>query len=216
MCKQDVAYFENFFTASEAGPHHIDTPVGRIGVGICYENTRAFLSQQLVEAGVDLLLQPHSTPALPRFTPGFVQRSYAQSMRTAETYARGLGVPVLHANKVGPFDSPTPTAWPGRYRSWFIGGSSIFESDGRQLAGAPDGARETVLVETVTLDPKRKTRRPLPAFGPWIEKGSAFTHWRLERIAALGQRDYRGNPRRAVAARAATKRAATSRTIAHA
>ena len=48
VCKQDVAYFENFFNAAEEGPHAIDTALGRIGVGICYENTRAFLSQRLV------------------------------------------------------------------------------------------------------------------------------------------------------------------------
>ena len=205
VCKQDVAYFENFFNAAEVGPHCIDTVLGRIGVGICYENTRAFLSQRLVEADVDLVLQPHSTPALPRSTPGFVQRSYARTMRTAAAYARSLGLPVVHANKVGPFVSPRPIFPGGRYRSWFIGGSSIYDSDGQARAAAPDGAGEEVLVATVTLDAARKTHRPLPAVGKWIESGSPMSHWWLEQIAKRGRRSYLRNPRRAAAARAVTR-----------
>lgn len=205
VCKQDVAYLENFFNAGEEGPHAIDTALGRIGVGICYENTRAFLSQRFVEADVDLVVQPHSTPALPRSTPGFVQRSYARTMRTAAIYSRGLGLPVVHSNKVGRFVSPRPIFPGGRYRSWFIGGSSIYDSDGQELAVAADRVGEEVLVATVTLDAARKTHRPLPTVGKWIERGLPMSHWWLEQIAKRGRRSYVLNPRRAAAAGAAAR-----------
>jgi len=36
--KQTPAAFEAFFTTGDTGNHYIDTEIGRVGVGICYEN----------------------------------------------------------------------------------------------------------------------------------------------------------------------------------
>ena len=200
--KQDVALFENYYMEGVAGPHMIQTPFGRIGVGICYENLRAFLSPLLVEHDADMVLQPHSCPALPRFVPSWGKRFFENEIRdTARKYAAGLGIPAVFVNKCGPFDSPTPMFPHFRLRAPFAGFTAIADSDGRVLGQAEAGP--AVLVHEVNLDPARKTRRPLPSEGMWAIRAPALSLRYMEFVDQRGKAAYTKNRNRIAAARRA-------------
>jgi len=204
--KQDVALFENFFNEDQAGPHVIQTPFARVGVGICYENLRAFLSRLLVENDADILLQPHSCPGPADFAPGWIKRMQDDLIRdTAVRYARGLGIPALFVNKRGPFDTTTPMFPYLRYRAPFQGFTSIADSDGSLLSQVEK--EQAVLVETVHLDPSRKTRRRLDANGNWAVRLPGIARWYMEFVGRRGRASYAKNPRRIAAARRAAGKA---------
>jgi N-carbamoylputrescine amidase len=197
--KQDVAVYENYFMEGAAGPHIIETPFARVGVGICYENTRSFLSPLMVEHDADILLQPHSCPSLPSFMPRWMRDPYDDIVRdTPRNYAEGLGIPVLFVNKCGPFHSPTPMFPYLPFRAPFAGLTAIADSDGQVLMQADKDP--TVLVATVHLDPDRKTRRPLPARGNWVIEAPRVILWYLEFVGKRGRLSYEKNRRRTASA----------------
>ena len=59
---------EIWFVDAGAGLPVFDTPLGRIGVLICYDSEFPLLARRLVEAGAELLLVPSCTDTLAGFT----------------------------------------------------------------------------------------------------------------------------------------------------
>jgi N-carbamoylputrescine amidase len=165
--KQTPAVFEAYFTKGETGPHVIDTELGKIGVGICYENFHCYLAQMMVHQSVDMILMPHSAPR-PMENP-FCTREYVEwydnvHRECAQRSARLLGVPAIMANKCGPWQTPLPKPFPPQDSS-FPGLSAIADSDGTVKAQLSD--KEGIIVEDVTLDPSRKTHTPPQCWGRW-------------------------------------------------
>jgi N-carbamoylputrescine amidase len=198
--KEDVAVYENWFTEGDPGPHVIQTPFARVGVGICYENLRAFLSPRLVEHDADILLQPHCCPMVAGLLPARVKRIFEDEVRhTAARYARGLGIPVVFVNQCGFLNTPIPMFPFLPFRAPFLGHTNIVDSDGTMLDQAE--REPAVLVRRVNLDPQRKTHRPLPSRGKWVAQMPMPFLRAMEFIDARGKAAYARNPRRAVAAR---------------
>ncbi len=162
--KQTAAAFEAFFTRGGPGPHAIDTELGKIGVGICYENQLSYLPQMMCRQSVDLLLMPHSYPKIAQMV--FSLRELAAC------HARLLGVPAIMCNKSGPFR----TGYPGipfyQSNSSFPGLSTIADSDGSIKAQLGD--EEGIIVKEVTFDPDRKIQKPPRRYGRWALKGPWF------------------------------------------
>ena len=203
--KQTPAAFEAYFCKGEASPHIIDTELGKIGVGICYENHLSYIPQLMHRHSVDLMLMPHSFPSLPDspvFRPRHIQYFDEQIRGVARRMASLLGVPVVMANKSGSCQSPAPflgvrLKWGADSR--FPGLSAIVDSDGTvkaQLEG-----EEAVIVEDVTLDPSRKASEPPECCGRWVWEGPWGRNCsRL--IEACGGLWYTLSPRRKRKARA--------------
>ena len=135
------------------------------------------------------MLVPHSyiSPASPArwINAQTIERldNYVREMPTR--YARALGVPVLLANKCGPWEPPQ--AWAAALRNVHSPGlSAIADSDGTLKAEL--GGGEGVIVADVTLDPSRK-RSALPhAGGRWMcqpPPGQAMIRL-AEAVGALG------------------------------
>lgn len=166
--KQTPALHEARFFKGLVGPHVIDTALGRIGVGICYENLLAWFARQISVEGVDLLLMPHSAPFPARSRRGkLLERSRRLIATTAGHYAGLLGVPVVLANKSGSFRSPVPGS--RRAREWtFPGLSTIADSDATVKAQLDD--EEQVAVAEVLLDEQRKRRPVLELHGRWARR----------------------------------------------
>jgi len=147
--KQVPAGPEAFFFRGDRGPHVIATAIGKVGVGICAENYYCFAASQFLEQSADFVVMPHASPdmtasgGLPA-PPG---------TRLASWYVRNLGVPVAIVNKVGRSYKPPPNGVDGV----FPGRSAIVDSDGSVLQSMDD--KEGIGVATITLDPRRKTRR---------------------------------------------------------
>lgn len=156
--------------------HVIETPLGRVGVAICYDGSLREVWDRLLADAPDLVLLPMSAPT-PMKTLLYRQRNvdafHASFADGATQCARLVGVPCALANKWGPWDTALPGWIPpllfGHQRSSFPGFSHVADADGRELARVQAG--EGVAVATVCLDPARK-RLSLPTerdrFRPWI------------------------------------------------
>jgi len=157
-------------------PHVIETPLGRIGVAICYDNSLREVWDRLLADDPDLLLMPMSAPT-PVKTLLYNQRKidafHASFSDGAAQSARLFGIPCAMSNKWGKWDTTLPGLIPplllGRQCSRFPGFTHIADSDGREVARIAGG--EGVAVATVCLDPARKHLSLPPErdrFRPWI------------------------------------------------
>jgi N-carbamoylputrescine amidase len=172
--KQTPASMEAYFFKGGVGPHSIETQLGKVGVGICYENQLSYLPQMMQKQSVDIILMPHSAPTpMQRFLFGRKQiELYNNEIKeVAYRNARLVGVPVVMVNKCGSWQSPMPFPWglSGQQKSSFPGLSAIVDSDGTVKAQL--GREEAVIVEDVTFDPSRKTHEPPKCYGRWAFEG---------------------------------------------
>ena len=157
--KQTPAAAEAYFCRGDKGGHVIETELGTIGVGICYENQLAFMPALMYSGSIDLMLMPHSAPSptpAPWLPRGRLAAISDILRRLPTSYAQMLGVPVIYVNKTGRFLSPVPGMPFYRQDSSFPGESTIVDSDGTILLRL--GAEEAVGVADVTLAEERKAR----------------------------------------------------------
>jgi N-carbamoylputrescine amidase len=169
--KQTPAFAEAYFTKGDSGPHVIESDLGRIGVGICYENSLAYIPRLMCSQSVDLMLMPHSAPSpMPNFMfPAKAVARYNDNLRgLAEQYSKLLGVPAIMINKTGPWESKIPFMPWLKQHSSFPGFSAIADSDGRLKAQLGD--EEAVIVEDILMDPERKRTAEPETFGRWATK----------------------------------------------
>ncbi len=166
------ASFEAYFFTKGTDPHWFDTPIGRIGVGICFENALYERYAELHQAGIDLFLRPFSGASFEAKFP--VRQRDADILNaalrdgTAET-AKLMGIPVVMSNKVGRLVSTLPAGFPPQDIE-FPGFSAIADSDGALLGQLGPG-EEGVVVGTVHLMPERKKKELAPRkFGRWTAK----------------------------------------------
>ena len=159
--KQTVAAFEAFFTKDGPGPHVIDTELGKIGVGICYENQLAYIPQIMYRESVDLLLMPHSYP--------IIAEMMLSLGSLALWYARLLGIPAIVCNKCGYWQAAYPGLPFYKADSHFPGLSTIADSDGTMKAQVKN--EERLIIADVALEPSRKTRQAPQPHGRWADNG---------------------------------------------
>jgi len=190
--KQFPAIWEAYFFKGEPGSHVIETALGKIGVGICFDSHLATIARILQQQAVDLVLLPHSYPMAEKPTRLVSEKDIARSKRMlqemAPLYARLLGVPAVLVNKSGSWASPVPSVLlpkPGLSR--FPGLSTIADSDG--VIKAHLGGEEGVIVAEVTLDPSRKTQVKPPQYGRWLYPGPAGREL-LGVVEWMGRRQY--------------------------
>jgi predicted amidohydrolase len=146
--KRYPAFFEMLYFHRGRSAGIFDTPLGRVGVMICWDMVHARLSRQMA-GRIDLLLICSAWPALRGGNiPLYGVRDWLdrQPARRPRRLAEGLNVPVVYCNLTGEF----VTAVPGlglTFRSQFAGASSITDGAGTTLAAA--GREETVLLADV-------------------------------------------------------------------
>ena len=209
--KQKPASFEAYLCRGQVSRHIIETRLGRIGVGICYENAFRFLAEAMIAGDADIMLMPFSAPT-PKETWYFPRKSveaYLASYRHgASKYARLLGIPAIQVNQCGDWHSNLPSFFPPQH-SKFHGQSEIADNTGEVLAELAD--QQSVIVGDVTLDPARKIRK-LP------DQTSRLRQWILPMpnflkifpiIEALGRRWYAKSARRREKAKAIWEIAST-------
>jgi len=191
--KGTPAGLEAYVFKAGDGPRVIETALGRIGVGICFESFLCSTVARFAAGRPDLILLPHSYPDLAASgglasPPG----SYV-----AGWYARRFGVPVLMVNKVGAWASPTPF---GPAAGTFPGRSAIVDAGGAVLsdmAAAAGVATARVRMGLPRPAPPACPGELIAELAPSPSAGPAL-------LAAAGARAYGASPRRAAAARAVT------------
>jgi N-carbamoylputrescine amidase len=158
--KAPPASLEAYFYRAGQNTHVLDTPLGRIGVGICYENLRFDTLQAFYRGSVDLVLQPMAAGRPLPYKPGDIELFDQMIENCAPHYAISLGAPVVLANRTGEIHTALPGTYPP-FNSSFPGLSAIVDGDGSLLGRL--GAEEGFLLGEVQLGldrkPEHKPRR---------------------------------------------------------
>lgn len=195
--KNPPASLEAYFYRGGNDSHVIETALGKIGVGICYENLLYSHLEEMQRASVDLILQPAAAGRLKPMKAGDIELFDSAIRRCAPYHARVLGVPVALSDRTGTLNTELPGNF-GEFHSSFPGYSQIVDSDGVVKARMRD--EEGVIVAEVVLNPERKRSNRLRCYGgmwafpmPWF----AFI-W--PESQQMGEKDYVENPRRRQAA----------------
>jgi len=201
--KSPPASIEAYFYTAGNDSHIIETELGRIGVGICYENLLYSQICHLYEQDVDLVLSPAAAGRPKAIIPGDIPRFERTLITSRAVYAKTLGVPVVMANRAGLLETELPGNLP-YLKSSFPGLSSIVAADGTVQAELGD--KEGVIVADICLGQGEKSRNLPKRYGsiwgtpvPWY----AFI-WPLTQ--KMGERSYAANPRRKERALAVSSR----------
>jgi N-carbamoylputrescine amidase len=167
--KQFPSMGEAFFFKGEPGSHIIQTMLGKIGVGICFDAHTVHVARLMSKQSIDLMLIPHSysIPAAPTKDVGEADLTRMKNnlREMAPYYSRLLGVPAVSVNKCGPAQAPKADGY------IFPGLATIADSDGTTRAQAE--GQEGVIVADVLLDSSRKIRAIPRAYGRYIYPGPA-------------------------------------------
>jgi N-carbamoylputrescine amidase len=195
--KNPPASLEAYFYRGGNDPHVIETALGRIGVGICFENLLYEHLQEMQRASVDLVLQPTAAGRPKPMKAGDIELFDSMIKRCAPYHARTLGVPVALSNRTGLINTELPGGF-GEFNSSFPGYSQIVDSDG--VVKARMKAEEGMIVAEVVLNPERKrSKRPRCYGGMWAFPMPWFAYIWPE-TQRMGEKDYAENPRRRQAA----------------
>lgn len=112
--KRNPSMWEAYFFKGERGTPYLDTELGRVGVGICFDNHTHEIANAVSQSNIDLMLMPHSycTPTQPTkmTSQADIDRLNGLPVRVAHLYNEWFGVPVMMCNKSGAWDSPVPDA----------------------------------------------------------------------------------------------------------
>lgn len=193
--KRNPSMWEAYFFLGEKGPQYIDTEIGRIGVGICFDNHTYEVASAIRESRIDLMLMPHSycTPTVENkmTSKADIDRLNNLPCRVARLYNEWFGVPVIMCNKSGSWDSPVPKTILGVPRDFsFSGRSMIIDSDGSIRVAL--GEEEKIAGGLITLDTSRKRDSKIPKHSRYIYPGPIgreiirFMEWK-------GRRSYKSS-----------------------
>lgn len=188
--KQTPAGLEAYLFRGGEGPRVIETPLGRIGVAICYESYLCATVAAFARERPDLILLPHSYPDMSK-TGGIPA---PPGTHVAGWHASRAGAPVVMVNKVGPWSTRSPF---GPVAGVFPGRSAIVDRDGKVLADLGD--EPAVGVATVRPG-AAPARGEVDCRGPLVAALAPSASLQPDALAAAGARAYADNPRRAAAA----------------
>jgi N-carbamoylputrescine amidase len=173
--KRNPSIWEAYFFKGERGAPYLDTDLGRIGVGICFDNHTHEVASAIAVSNIDLMLMPHSyctpTQATKMTSHADIDRLNGLPGHVARLYNEWFGVPVLMCNKSGTWDSPVPDSTLGTPKDFrFSGRSTLLDADGAVCAELGD--EEAILVGTVTLDLAQKKQTVPPKYSRYIYPGA--------------------------------------------
>lgn len=129
--KRYPAFFEKLYFSAGRGEGIFHTPLGRIGVMICWDMVQPRLLRELA-GRIDLLI---ISSAWPDMTTGNIPVPFfsgwmaKQPALAPSTIAARLKVPVVYANKAGRFRTRVPFVGLD-YQAEFAGGSAVIDSEG--------------------------------------------------------------------------------------
>lgn len=116
----------NTATPGNLGFPVFDTDIGRIGILICFDDSR--LQSLLVPSlrGIDILAMPIGSDAMPKFEKASIGNH--STIGNIATLSPWIGINTVATNQAGLVGIPKT-----QFVDQFVGGSSIWNSDGKQL-----------------------------------------------------------------------------------
>ena len=141
-----------YFTPGDTGFRTWDTRVGRIGVGICWDQWFPECARAMALAGAELLLYPTAIGSEPPPAPPLDSSRHWQ--RVQQGHAAANLMPVIASNRIG---REAARHGPDELAIRFHGRSFIADETGALLAEAPPAA-EAVLLQRFDLDALKQRR----------------------------------------------------------
>lgn len=132
---------DRFVSPGEEAPEVFDTPLGRIGMEICYDLRFPELTRALALGGAEIVVHPTNWPAPVRPLADFVTRARALENR----------VFLLTANRVG-----------REAGTEFFGWSQVVDPHGVRVAEAGESAEELVVAAIDPAEAREKDRILVP------------------------------------------------------
>jgi N-carbamoylputrescine amidase len=174
--KRHPSMWEAYFFRGSEGLQYIDTEIGRIGVGICFDNHTFDVANAISACKIDLMLMPHSycTPSIvtKMSSQADIDRLNGLPTTVATLYNKWFGVPVIMCNKSGTWNSPVPNRILGIPQNFqFSGRSVILDSDGALRNEL--GVEESVGTALIKLDPDLKKTSEIKRYSRYIYPGPA-------------------------------------------
>lgn len=168
-------------------PNVIETPIGKVGVAICYDSRRRHFYENIKDEELALILFPHGAPADPQRSV----REREDNFKLCMAYVDAFGVPVVYANSKGNLE-PMPGIM-----------GKMMEQRGFRMNGMSRiYAEHTIPISTdlkeavgatVKVSPRRR-RMAVPFHGDDALPGNwLFRHTVLEIDTQLGIRAYEEN-----------------------
>jgi N-carbamoylputrescine amidase len=132
---EPAAYEAFFFKGGGLSPNVFDTPIGRVGIAICFDTSKTHTIRSLMENRPEILLLQYSCPGLPAFLLKRDRDNWTEVYEsTPAAYARRLRVPVVACNKSGAFRTSIPWSLGLPYAAAFVDTSVIVDARGEALA----------------------------------------------------------------------------------
>jgi predicted amidohydrolase len=176
-----------------------ETPIGKIGVVICFDSAKAHTLSSLINGNAEIVLIAYSYPSLPQYFSKKDRSNWVETYRKAPPiYSKYLQAPVVVSNKTGHFSSPLRMGI-ADFDARFTGGSSIFNKEGNLLMRMAEN-QAGVLVSEVSLG--KQTGSEKNSLNPkgWLLPYSSKNKVLMEIIRALGRIRYRFCKKRRLAA----------------
>ncbi|MBC7247403.1 MAG: carbon-nitrogen hydrolase family protein [Actinobacteria bacterium] len=171
--KDQPTMWENCYYLGGKDDGILETPLGPVGVALCWELVRTRTVRRLRDR-VDLLVGGScwwTVPdrAIPLPGKKSAHRRNLEIMReTPVRMARMLGVPVVHAAHAGDFVARMPLLPGLPYRSFYLGETMVVDATGEVLAGLSREEGEGIAVAEV--QPGRLAPVEDPPDGFWIPR----------------------------------------------
>jgi predicted amidohydrolase len=164
---EPAVYEAFFFKGAGINTNVFDTPIGKIGVVICFDSSKTYCMASLLKDPPDLLLMPYSCPELPPFLLKKDKRNWIETYKNAPiVYARHLKAPVVSCNKTGLFTTKMPLSFGIKYSAPFIDQSAIIDGNGNVLSMISN--KSGVICSEVELSEQRNiTDQKIPQ-GRWF------------------------------------------------
>jgi N-carbamoylputrescine amidase len=142
-----------YFSPGDTGYRVWDTRVGRIGVGICWDQWFPECARAMALAGAELLLYPTAIGSEPPPAPPLDSRQHWQ--RVQQGHAAANLMPVIASNRIG---REAARHGPATLAIQFHGSSFITDESGALLAEAPRD-QEAIVLQRFDLEALSVRRR---------------------------------------------------------
>jgi predicted amidohydrolase len=175
--KDYPTFWENCYYVEGNDDGVLATPLGNVGVALCWEFIRSKTAARLrgkvgmVVGGSGWWTVPDSVPA----DNSFRKMNLGIMKETPGRFARMLGVPVVHAAQAGTF---VGRSWPkegGTYASHFLGEAQIVDGKGGVLARMSREEGEGLISADVSFGQISQGTEPIPSRF-WIPEFSEQTY----------------------------------------
>jgi len=165
--KDQPTMWENCYYIGGKDDGILKTPVGNIGVALCWEFVRTRTVRRLL-GRIDIVVGGScwwTTPidsTLPGFSPKLHERNVEIMRETPARFARMLGVPVVHAAHAGDFEGEMPLMPNIPYKSYYLGETQIVDGTGKVLAHLSYEDGEGIVMADIDLAQKWEPSEAIP------------------------------------------------------